>query len=452
VSIGQILKRTWNGYNKHRLADLAAMLTYYAIFALFPFAILTVTVTLLFLPGDVLHDAFQLIAVAMPGTVAAFMLEQLKRMEETAAGGFAIVAFALAVWGASRGAVALQTALNSIHEVKETRPWWKVQLVAIGVTLGVSLLILVALALLLVGPAVGHWIADKLYLGTVFDVAWTIGRWVGAALLIMLVWACLYYFLPNIERRFRWVTPGAIVGVLLWLGASRAFIFYADNYASYDKTYGTLAISIVFLTWIWLSSMTLLVGGQLDDALDELRKQTEPAGEIPRKESAYPVTPEVGRKPLPVDDHPEHPKHKERPVEDRRLTTQTNREFGLADLAKRVGDDFATLAKSHVELARTELSSGVKSTAIDAGAIVLGGIVALIGLAMLCTAAIAGAEPLIPALWLRLVLGAVLYMGLGAALIGVFVKRLRGEPLNMKRTRTEVERTAHALKESVQNG
>jgi hypothetical protein len=268
----------------------------------------------------------------------------------------------------------------------------------------------------------------------------------------MLVWACLYYFLPNIKRRFRWVTPGAIVGVLLWLAASRGFIFYADNFASYDKTYGALAISIVFLTWIWLSSMTLLVGGEVDDALDELRKQKEPAGEIPQKQAPFPVTPAVGRMEIPVDDHPKQHKHKERPVEDRRLTTQTNREFGLADLAKRVGDDFATLAKSHVELARTELSSGVKSTAVDAGAIVLGGIVALIGLAMLCTAAIAGAEPLIPALWLRLLLGALLYMALGALLIGVFVKKLRGEPLNMKRSRTEVGRTAHALKESVQNG
>lgn len=449
MSIGRILKETWNGFNKHRLGDLAAMLTYYAIFALFPFAILTVTLTLMFMPPDVLRDAFKLIAVTLPGPVAAFATEQLAKMEQQAAGGFAIAAFLLAVWGSSRGAVALQTVLNEIHEVKETRPWWKVQLVAIGTTLGVSILILTALALLLVGPAVGHWIADKLYLGTVFDVAWTIGRWVGAAILVMLVWACLYYFLPNIKRRFRWVTPGAIVGVLLWLAASRGFIFYADNFASYDKTYGTLGIAIVFLTWIWLSSMTLLVGGEIDDAIDEIRKQKEPAGEIPQKTAAYPVTPAVGRLTIPTNDTP---KTKERPVEDRRLTTQPNREFGLADLAKRVGDDFATLAKNHVELARAELASGVKSTAIDAGAIILGGVVALIGLAMLCTAAIAGAEPVIPQLWLRLLLGAVLYMGLGAALVGIFAKRLRGEPLTMKRSRVEAGRTAHALKESVQNG
>jgi membrane protein len=186
----RLIRATWIGFTRDRVTDLAAMLTYYAIFALFPFAIFTVTLTLLFLPPKVLEDAFSLLEVAVPGPVTTLLVEQLDRMESAAGGGFAIVAIGLAVWGASRGAVALQTALNQIHQVKESRPWWKVQAIAIGTTIGVSLLIILALALLVAGPAVGHLIADRLHLGTVFDAAWTVSRWVGAALLVMLVWAC----------------------------------------------------------------------------------------------------------------------------------------------------------------------------------------------------------------------------------------------------------------------
>src|SRR5262249_59749322 len=114
------------------------MMTYYALFALFPFMLFLVTLTLLVLPGDILDQGFKMVAFAMPGDVATMTLEQLRRMESTAAGGFAVLGGALAVWSASRAAAALSNVLNRIHEVTETRPWWKLQLVAIATTLGVS--------------------------------------------------------------------------------------------------------------------------------------------------------------------------------------------------------------------------------------------------------------------------------------------------------------------------
>jgi membrane protein len=452
----RILRQTWKGIDKHRVTDLAAMLTYYAIFALFPFAIFTVTLTLLFMPADVLHDAFELMAITLPGPVSQLAIEHLSRMEQAAAGGFAIGAAALAVWGASRGAVALQTALNQIHEVKETRPWWKVQLIAIATTIGVSILILVALALLLVGPTVGRTLAERFYLGQVFDVAWTVGRWIGAALIMMLVWACLYYFLPDIRRRFRWVTPGAIAGVVLWLAASRGFILYVDNFASYDKSYGALGTIIVFLTWLWISSLALLIGGEIDDAIDELRKEKEPAGEVPVRHregtAPFPVTPDVGRKTIeedPMDRHDDRVLVRARPG----AVAPRDQGLGLAELVKRVGDDFGHLARSHAELARAELTSGVKRAAGEAAAVILGGVVALIGLGLLCVSAVVAAAPLVPPLWLRLVLGAMLYMGLGALAVFVFARRLRQEkPLTLEKTRDEVGRTATVLKEQIQNG
>ena len=135
MSIEDLLKETWNGYNKHRIGDLAAMMTYYVIFALFPFAVFLVTLTLLVLPQGVLDQGFKMIAVALPGDVSSFWVEQLRRLEGAAHGGFAVVGFGLAIWSASRGAAALQTALNEIHEVKETRSWLRAQVTAVAVTL-----------------------------------------------------------------------------------------------------------------------------------------------------------------------------------------------------------------------------------------------------------------------------------------------------------------------------
>ena len=447
MSIGHILKETWNGYDKHRIGDLAAMLTYYAIFALFPFCLFLVTLTLLVLPRDVLDQAFRIVAFALPGSVSVFALDQLHRLESSAGGGFAVVGIGLAVWSASRGAAALQTALNEIHEVKETRAYWKAQAIAIGTTLFVSVLLLVALALLVFGPVVGHFLMDRFGLGSVFDFLYSFGRWLGAALVVMLVWACLYYFLPNIKRRFRWVTPGAVVGTALWLCASRGFMFYTDNFGSYDKTYGTLGGVIVFLTWLWLSCLAFLVGGEIDDAIDEIRKQREGAtGEVPIRHregtAPFPITPDVGRMRLQTSD-------KETAVE---RDTRMTRELALTDLAKRVGDDLSTLAKDHFELARIELATGAKKAVVDGAAVLLGGVVALIGLAMLCVTLVVAAEPILAPLWLRLFLGALVYLAIGGSLCYGFIRRLRGEPLGLERSRHEVRRTVQALREQVHNG
>ncbi len=129
-----------------------------------------------------------------------------------------------------------------------------------------------------------------------------------------------------------------------------------------------------------------------------------------------------------------------------------SRELALTDLARRVGDDLTTLAKDHVELARLEIGGGIKRAAGDATLMLLGGVVALIGLAMLCVTAVVAVAPLIPALWLRLLIGAVVYLAIGSGLVYAFARKLRGEDVKLDRTRREVRQTAQVLKEQVQNG
>ena len=257
--------------------DIAAMMAYYAVLALFPMVVFTVTIALLVLDASTIHEGVLMATRAMPAGVTEMVVTQVSGLIDAAGAGFAIIGALLALWGASRGANSLGGALNIIFNKKETRSWIKRQLIAVGVTLGVAIIMILALGLLVVGPAAGHWVADRFGLGGAFDVAWGIGRWLGAGALVMVVWAVLYKFLPDTNAPFRIFTPGALVGVVLWLGISLLFGLYLDNFNSYNETYGALGGAIIFLTWLWLSNLSLLMGAEFNDVLADFRKHEDPA-------------------------------------------------------------------------------------------------------------------------------------------------------------------------------
>jgi membrane protein len=235
---------------------------------------------------------------AMPTAVARMIADEVHRMADAAGAGFAIGGALLALWGASRGTAALMGALNTIFRKKETRPWWKRQLIAIACTGVLATLSLFALAILAAGPA-GSAIAAEYGLGGAFDVTWSIGRWIGAGLLVMFIWALLYWWLPDTDAPFRIFTPGAIVGVLLWLGVTRLFGVYLDRFAEYQETYGALGGVIILLTWLWLSNMVLLLGAEINDVLADLRRHdSAAAAELAREETTKPkMAPSMTRMP-----------------------------------------------------------------------------------------------------------------------------------------------------------
>lgn len=259
------------------ITDIGAMMAYYAILSLFPMLVFVVALALLVLPEDTVLQGLAMATQAMPPATREVITTQVHSLMSAAHAGFAIGGAALALWGASRGVSSLMGALNAMFNKQETRPWWKRQLIAIGVTLGVAVLVVVALGLLVVGPAAGHWIADRFGLGDAFDVGWNLGRWVGAGLLVTVVWAVLYKFLPDTDAPFRVFTPGAVIGVLLWLGISYGFGLYLGHFNSYTTTYGALGGGIIFLTWLWLSNIALLFGAEINDVLADLRAGTDAA-------------------------------------------------------------------------------------------------------------------------------------------------------------------------------
>jgi membrane protein len=288
----RFLKQLFTDAMNDNITDVGAMMAYYAVLAIFPMIVFIITIAMLVLDHDTVQQGVSMATSAMPSSTAQLIAQKVTDLMNTASGGFAIGGAALALWGASRGAVALSTALNSMFGKKETRPWWKRQLIAIAVTVGVALMVISALGLLVAGPIVGHYVADRFGLGDAFDVVWGIGRWVGAGVLVMVVWAVLYKFLPNTNAPFRVFTPGAIVGVLLWLGVSSLFGVYLNYFNSYEATYGALGAGIIFLTWLWLSNIAILFGAELNDVLADFRKheseaaaqlasETKPADDLP---------------------------------------------------------------------------------------------------------------------------------------------------------------------------
>ncbi|MGE5182900.1 MAG: YihY/virulence factor BrkB family protein, partial [Acidobacteriota bacterium] len=231
----------------------------------------------LVLPQSVIDQGAQMAGAAVPPAVRDPLVHRIESFSQQSHGIYAVLGAALAVWGARGGLTSLITALNTMFHKQETRSWLRRQLTAIIVTIGMGVLVVLALALLVVGPLVGHWVADRFGLGGAFDVAWGIGRWIGAGLLVMLVWAIIYKFLPNTDAPFRIFTPGAISGVLLWLAMSYAFGVYLGHFNRYEATYGALGGAIIFLTWLWLSNMALLVGAEVNDILADMRKDESPA-------------------------------------------------------------------------------------------------------------------------------------------------------------------------------
>lgn len=255
------------------LPDVAAMLAYYAVIALFPMVVFVASLALLVIDPGTVHQGVQMATEATPPAVRELIEARVMALMHANHAGFAAGGLALALWGASRGAVALGTALDEVYDKHETRSWLRRQLTAIIVTVVVALIAVIALGLLVVGPTIGHWIADRFGLGGAFDTVWGIARWIGAGVLVMLVWAIAYRFLPDTDAPFHVFTPGAFIGVVAWLGASALFALYLDHFGSYETTYGALGTAIIFLLWLWISNLALLLGAEIDGVLADVRNE-----------------------------------------------------------------------------------------------------------------------------------------------------------------------------------
>jgi membrane protein len=277
----QFLRAFVDEFQENDLVDLAAQVAYWSTLALFPFLMFLLTVVG-YLPlqgiADTLLDTLVKLAPAGVGSVIKQVVHEIVGRQR---GWLLAATLAGAVWSASSGISSLIVALNRCYGVRETRPWWKVKSIALLATLATALSIIVVAAGLIIAPEMVRSAGKWLGFGGTFDEVWRWIRW-PLALVAMILMLAIVYLLPNRkDRHWRFLTPGAVVAVLMFLAASWLFRVYVSHFPSYAKTYGALATIIVLLTWIYLSCLSVLVGGQVNAIHDRAlarRPEREPGG------------------------------------------------------------------------------------------------------------------------------------------------------------------------------
>jgi membrane protein len=273
-SWGSVLRRTVREFREDHVTDWAAALTYYGVLSIFP--ALIALVSLVGLAGSSATDELlRNLQSFTPGPAKDILTNAVTGLAEhqRAGGVMFVVGLAVAIWSASGYVAAFMRAANAIWDAPEGRPIWKTLPLRIGVTL-ITLVVLAAgaIAVVVTGP-VAERVGDLLGLGSQAVTAWEIAKWPVIVLLLGLLVAFLYYAAPNVKQPgFRWVTPGGVVAILLWLVASAAFALYVATVASYEKTYGALGGAVAFLVWLWVSNIAILLGAEFNAELERERQ------------------------------------------------------------------------------------------------------------------------------------------------------------------------------------
>ncbi|USQ86858.1 YihY/virulence factor BrkB family protein [Streptomyces phaeoluteigriseus] len=281
-----VLKGTVKEFKDDELTDRAAALTYYGVLALFP--ALLVLVSLLGIAGKSATDeVLENLRKLAPGSARDILSDAVTQLQGRGGIGsiMAIVGIVLAVWSASGYVAAFIRSANAVYDVPEGRPVWKVLPVRVGVTVLLLVLAVISALIVVFTGDLARRAGTALGIGDTALTVWSIAKWPVLVVLVIIMIALLYWATPNVKGRgFRWITPGSVLALLIWLIASAGFAFYVANFASYNKTYGTLAGVIVFLVWLWISNIAILLGLEFDA---ELARQRAVAGGMPPDEEPY---------------------------------------------------------------------------------------------------------------------------------------------------------------------
>jgi len=273
----ELLSRTWREIDDDNCLGLAAQLAYYFILALFP-ALIVVVAIASFFPRSTLQQVIATLAPFTPPEALSLIRTQLDSILANEQGGLLTVGVLGALWSSSAALTAIIDTLNRAYDVDETRPWWKVRLLAVGLTVGLALFILTAFALVVAGPELAHLVADRLGLASAVATAWTVAQWPLVFLLVAFGVALTYYFAPDADQDWAFITPGSAVATALWLAASLGFRVYVQNFGDYNATYGALGAAVLLLVWLYVSGLAVLVGAELNSEIENARSSRRSMG------------------------------------------------------------------------------------------------------------------------------------------------------------------------------
>ena len=408
LRVGELARRVWGEFSADEISDRSAALAYYFLFALFP-ALLFLTALLGLLPLNLMDRLMEYVSQALPGDAASIIQKTLQEIIAGASGGLLSIGVLGALWASSNGMSSIMSALNVAYDVKETRPWWKAKALAIALTLGFSVFILGALVLLVFGPRIGETVAGWVGLGNVFTFVWNL---VSIPIIIVLVAVgigLVYYLAPNTEQHWRWVTPGSVVALALWLAASFALRFYVTNFANYNATYGSIGGVILLMLWLYLSGMAILLGAEVNAEIEQAAARR-----------GAPDAKEAG----------------ERAADGGADNVRPFPQRALRDIAS-VQGGLGHLARLELELALAEVRRAAVSAGVAIGVAVAAGVVLIAALVVLVAAALA---PAFEANWRPLLVAGGGGALLSGAALAWAIYRLR-TVLTLERTRSSIKET-----------
>ena len=279
ITWSELLKRTIKETNEDDCLGLAAQLAYYFFLALFPSVLFLLALASFFPLTNFTDDLVNMLRPVAPPTVLAFLEEQLVRMSNADDGGILTIGILGALWSSSAALTAIVSSLNRAYDIEEERPWWKVRLIAIGLTIALAIMLLSSFTLIIVGPTIAERLAASIGLGSVFVWTWTILQWPVAFFLVSTALGLVFYFAPDAEQDWVWITPGAVLGTLLWVAVSLGFKFYVANFGDYNATYGAVGGVIVLLLWLYLSGLAILVGAEMNAEIEHASPHGKDPGE-----------------------------------------------------------------------------------------------------------------------------------------------------------------------------
>jgi membrane protein len=242
------------------------------LFALFPFSVFLLSLLNLFGVQELLDPLFDRAYTVLPEGAAAFLEDQLLGIAASRARGAyaagAIVSLLVTLLGVSGAFRSAMKAMNVMYEIEEARPYWKQYLLSVLLSLGTAAFLLFALALILFGPELGGAVAATVGLGSIFRLIWNVVQWPVLFCEVLLAFSLVYYFAPDVEQRFRWVSLGSIIAVTLWLVFSVLFSLFVKNFGSYNAAYGSLAGVAIFLFYIYWSALIMLIGAETNQVIE----------------------------------------------------------------------------------------------------------------------------------------------------------------------------------------
>jgi membrane protein len=274
----ELLKRTAKETIDDDCLGMAAQLAYYLALALFP-ALIMIVALVSFLPWSVLDGLVSSLDRVAPGEIVQLVRDQITELAKGNNGGLLTVGVLGAVWTSSSAIVSIVSTLNRAYEVTESRPWWKVRLVAVALTIGLAVFIVGSLVLLVAGPAITRFLEANTGLGPTAATLWSVLQYPFVFLLASFGIAFIYYFAPDVDQDWVWITPGSIVGCLLWLLVSIGLKYYVTNFASYNETYGALGGAAILLLWMYLTGLAILIGGELNAEIEHALPEGKAPGE-----------------------------------------------------------------------------------------------------------------------------------------------------------------------------